>query len=69
MFIDGEREERKRTESRKRTYGIEVGPLLHSLSYWVSVYSVASYTLAIPKGEVQLVEALLYKPEGREFDS
>jgi hypothetical protein len=48
MFTDGEWEESKR---RKMTCGIQEGTLLHSLSYWVSVYGISSCNLAIRKGE------------------
>jgi hypothetical protein len=51
MFTDGERVERKIIKRRKRMCGTEMGPLLHSLSNWVSAYSTAKYTLAIPNGE------------------
>jgi len=51
-------------EERKITYGIQEHTLLHSLSYWLSAYSMASYTLATPKGEF-LKSVLLYtRPNG-----
>jgi len=45
MFTDGE------VKERKITYEIQERTLLHSVRYWVSAYSMASYTLATPKGE------------------
>jgi hypothetical protein len=58
IFTDGEVEERKITNR------IQEGTLVHSLSYWVSAFRTASYTLAIPKVELLKSVLLKTKPYG-----
>ena len=60
MFTYWEVEERK----IRKQHEIQEGNLVRSLSYWVSAFSMASYTIAIPKGEFLKSVLLQTRPNG-----